>query len=38
MRLSPRTVYAYKQRLTEKIRVKNHIERCYPYNLIRHIY
>ncbi|AOP43320.2 LuxR C-terminal-related transcriptional regulator [Edwardsiella piscicida] len=38
LRLSPRTVYAYKRRLVEKIRVKNRIELCYLYNLIRHIY
>ncbi|UOU77762.1 LuxR C-terminal-related transcriptional regulator [Edwardsiella anguillarum] len=38
LRLSPRTVYAYKRRLVEKMRVRNRIELCYLYNLIRHIY
>lgn len=38
MQLSPRTVYAHKRRLVEKIRVKNRIELCYLYHLLRHIY
>lgn len=38
LRLSPRTIYAHKRRIIEKMRVRNRIELCYLYNLLRHLY
>ncbi|MGY0155624.1 LuxR C-terminal-related transcriptional regulator [Edwardsiella tarda] len=38
LRLSPRTIYAHKRRIIEKMRVRNRIELCYLYHLLRHLY
>ncbi|AOV96655.1 helix-turn-helix transcriptional regulator [Edwardsiella hoshinae] len=38
LHLSPRTIYAHKRRIIEKMHVRNRIELCYLYNLLRHLY